>query len=310
MRMPNLNDLDDYIKSLVIGTDKCGFVLNGPETNTLEITTHIGCINNCSYCPQDKIISSYKKRSNIMVMDMKTYESCLSKVKGKDLTIIFTGFSEPFLHPDIMKMIQMAHNFGFKIILSTTLKGFESSYITELEKIPFEIFWVHLPSQEPLEGILNGMNIEKYRNDLSNLIKSNISQKSFHYHGSSVNDVIKDIVGNIAKVIPTYCKSGMVDDIKDEWKTNKRIGSVICNKKFICPVLLPNGELTLCCCDCKLEHILGNLLEEEWDDIYKKDIFWNVIVESKKESGSICHGCHYSIPISSLKQKNRKIKVN
>jgi radical SAM protein with 4Fe4S-binding SPASM domain len=64
-------------------------------------------------------------------------------------------------------------------------------------------------------------------------------------------------------------------------------------------VLLPNGEVTLCCQDYKLEYILGDLKKQNLDNLYQK------IQDSKVErehfiSGSFypCTNCEHYRPLS------------
>jgi len=45
-----------------------------------------------------------------------------------------------------------------------------------------------------------------------------------------------------------------------------------CEEKLYHNVLLPNGDVSLCCMDYGLEQILGNLFESEYDDIMPKPL--------------------------------------
>lgn len=40
-----------------------------------------------------------------------------------------------------------------------------------------------------------------------------------------------------------------------------------CEERLYHNILLPNGDVSLCCMDYNLDHILGNLFEEEYEDI-------------------------------------------
>jgi len=40
-----------------------------------------------------------------------------------------------------------------------------------------------------------------------------------------------------------------------------------CEERLYHNVMLPNGDVSLCCMDYGLEHILGNILEQEYEDI-------------------------------------------
>ena len=49
--------------------------------------------------------------------------------------------------------------------------------------------------------------------------------------------------------------------------------------------MLPNGDLTLCCMDWELQHILGNMFEKEYNDI----------VPELNTSFELCKHCMYGI---------------
>ena len=40
---------------------------------TMEITTRIGCKNNCAYCPQAKLIKAYQKRGGDLIMSLENF---------------------------------------------------------------------------------------------------------------------------------------------------------------------------------------------------------------------------------------------
>ena len=43
-----------------------------------------------------------------------------------------------------------------------------------------------------------------------------------------------------------------------------------CLEKLYHNVVLPNGDVSLCCMDYGLEHIIGNLLDQEYEDVIPK----------------------------------------
>lgn len=242
----------------------------------IEITTNIGCINMCSYCPQELLIKSYAKISAIKYMTLETFKYCISKINS-DMTINFTGFSEPFLNKDCMEMIKLASSLNYKLLISTTLVGFNIKDKEELENIKFERFDVHLPSEK-------GENIPKSSRHIE-LIKSiNIPNIKYHYHGDKLYHKF-----NFLKVrhVLTHSRAGNVEKIND---INIK-GPVICKRNFNYPVLLPNGDLVICCMDYGLKHIIGNLFEQTMEEIYNGDKFKYFYNLTRQNTGSMCHKC-------------------
>jgi hypothetical protein len=57
-------------------------------------------------------------------------------------------------------------------------------------------------------------------------------------------------------------------------------------------VLLPNGDVTLCCMDYGLQHLLGNLVSGDYDALLRSDEFLRVRKGLKDESEEIlCRYC-------------------
>ncbi len=57
-------------------------------------------------------------------------------------------------------------------------------------------------------------------------------------------------------------------------------------------VLLPNGDVALCCMDYSLAHVLGNLRDMPHRELYKGDAFQKILLALKDESMAlICRKC-------------------
>jgi len=246
--------------------------------NALEITTKIGCINNCSYCPQDLLIKEYKKISNITSMSLDTFTGCIKKIDDS-VEIQFTGMCEPFLNGKCINMIKLAAVRN-NVRVSTTLIGMKFKDIGALEKINFVAFDIHLPAS-------SGDNIKVDKNyiDLLKAVSlSSIPNKQYHYHGRKLHPGIDFIKADKVKA---HSRAGNVASKKDKAKT----GVVYCERDYKCPVLLPNGDIVLCCMDYGLKHRLGNLLKQDIADIYNSQNFKDICNALKQDSNSMCHKC-------------------
>ena len=61
---------------------------------------------------------------------------------------------------------------------------------------------------------------------------------------------------------------------KAEWKIANHGDKPMtcgCLEKMYHNVMLPNGDVSLCCMDYGLEHILGNLIEQDYEDVIPYD---------------------------------------
>ena len=222
---------------------------------TLEITTKIGCVNNCSYCAQDKLLKVYI--GNLYLAPAQ-FKKILDNTP-KDVQIDFAGFCEPFLNSHTPWMIKYAVGKGYQVVLDTTLTGF-----TEYEAT-----------------ILNGVRLKQvYVHDFDNVLIEKIDL----LRSSIVTD--KFDVGRL-EVKHIFSRAGNL------WDTETKKGFLQCgwNKDFTRNVVLPNGDTYVCCMDYSLKHKIGNLFTTHYNDLDRDKI---KELCSKEDSDLLCRNYEIS----------------
>jgi hypothetical protein len=252
-----------------------------------EITTVIGCHNNCSYCPQKKLIANYNKYSNILtpsILSLKNFKKIIDKIPF-DIEINFAGFSEPFQNPDCVDMAIYAHKKGHIVRIYTTLNYLTPNLLIKLiNNVPFDNqgesrFVVHLPSKSEYKRVATD---KEYLKTLKTLIKSKINV-AFSYLGDEklplkIESLFKkhhihvhysqlisragniDIQNVVIPSVKTY-------KIKCENRSNGTRGHIV----------LPDGRVAICCMDYGLDHILGNLLTDTFESIENGNEFKKIL---------------------------------
>jgi hypothetical protein len=267
---------------------------------TLEITTRIGCKNMCDYCPQKLLLSNYSSFSNVFEMSLETFQSCMLKIP-KSVRIDFSGFSEPWLNPECTRMIVKANDLNFKIAVYTTCVGMRLEDLEQIRSIPFVIFNIHLPDNENHTRIKID---EKYIRILNQITKHPPSNCSFIY--------FKTIHPKVEKILHKHKVHAL--DIQNAQISRagnlKRIFINSSHREYICSVskdlnnnvLLPNGDVVLCCMDYGLKHRLGNLLLQNYDSIMKGDKlrFIKKSLNANSGKGTICNFCEKRVPKNSF----------
>lgn len=256
----------------------------------MEITTQIGCRNRCVYCPQPVFITAYSRRSHLLSkMSFETFQTCVDKMP-RDVDIHFGAFTEPWLNPACTKMVLYAAQKGHKIAVFTTLVGMDLSDIDLLKSVLFKGFYIHLPSAEGYEKILLDENYFKLLRAVSD---SGIDKIFYHVHGG-IRDELKLLLGS--KKIDcwdTHTRAGNVKNGNDHPLERKR-GIIGCKKNpyLYQNILLPNGDVVLCCMDFGMRHILGNLLVSGYESLFQSEEFLKVKKGQQDESLDIlCRHC-------------------
>lgn len=287
----------------------------------MEITTNIACRVQCDFCPHEMIIEEYSNRTksnNISYgqpaqMSFEIFKQCLEKLP-KSVKIAFSGYSEPFLNPDCSKMIRYAHERGFTIQLYSTLVGMKLEDIDKFKHIPFDMFHIHLADSSNHAKIA----VNKYYLDLLKKILTLIPNVTSMSMGN-LHPKIKEIVDTETGSSLMISRAGNLENVKH---VQKKMGPITCNRmttfdlidKLDENVLLPNGDVALCCNDYGLQNILGNLTEIDYDEIFTGKVYREIFQKIKSEGQDvICRHCEEAIPDSELKNKQdiqRKFKTD
>ena len=253
----------------------------------MEITTNIGCKVACTYCPQGRIIKAYKERGGALTMSFDTFKACVDKIP-RSVIIHFSGLCEGWLNPECTRMVLYAQKTGHKVGVFTTLTGMNLSDVNLLEPLPFLYFCVHLPCDKGYENI--DVN-ENYLKVLEKISKSKINASYIALESSphpKVKLLLKD--KHIA-YRPAHTRAG---NIKSGGKPapEKRHGVIGCSLRLRSNVLLPNGDVILCCMDYGMRHVLGNLLSGDYNSLFKGKEFLTLKKGLTDESlDTLCRYC-------------------
>ena len=277
----------------------------------MEISTNIACRVQCDFCPQELLIEEYSTKNNIenisygqpTQMSFDTFKKCLSTIP-KSIIIGFTGYTEPFLNPECSKMIIYAYESGYPIEVFTTLVGMTLEDVELIKQVKFKTFHIHLPDAENIAKIAVNNDyisiLKKILNDIPNVTGMSMSVLHPKIQNFLNDDIIPDQMMN---------RAGNVKSIKP---TPKKLGPLVCgrhSKQDLLDivdenVLLPNGDVTLCGMDYGLQHIIGNLLEQNYDSIFETEKYMEFRKKQKShDENLLCRSCPEAISQSTLTEK-------
>jgi len=257
---------------------------------TMEITTTIpkkGCVVDCVFCPQrtlqkvwdSKHFTTHKERT----MSMEQFKTAIDKLPT-EVRITFSGFIEPYMNKHCSDMMVYAHEQGHRVSVFTTAVGMKLEDVEKIKHIPFcggpnGGFTLHLPDQERRA---KHPVTDKYIKVVEALKNANISNFMVMAMGTTHNKVTHlypdyevnkykmwhragNLVGE-AQLKPELTE--VMNEVETVFRNDKRTCG--CIEDLYHNILLPNGDVSLCCMDYNLEEILGNLYTQEYDDIMPK----------------------------------------
>lgn len=238
----------------------------------MEITTVMGCSINCRYCPQSLLLKTYyaENKNRTKLMGLEEYKKCIDKLP-QDVRIRFAGFVEPFLNPQCIEMIEYASEQGREIDLYTTLVGLSMEGFEKIRDISFRRVVLHTADAD---GYANIPITKEYLDLVRKAVQARKADGSLFIDWancqSTPHSKVLDIIGGRIRIsAELYDRAGNVEDNSDLKGVDYVSGVIECvlSEEMNRTVLLPDGTVVLCCNDYGLEHPLGNLLSESYENI-------------------------------------------
>ena len=271
-----------------------------PHMRKLEITTVAPCHLICEFCPHEVFQRNYSASNRDRMMRWETFMTCLRKLPV-EVGISFGGMSEPFLNPLCTDMVLEAKSRGHTIEIFTTLVGLTTTSLTRITgalSLGYaqheDRVFIHIPS---VEGNDRMPLTREYLTCLEHLVTPGCSVE-FHYHGARIADSISHIsFGDRLQHWPLHNRATNETNVLR--KTTRKIGQIACVMNAEVNILLPNGDVCLCCQDFAIEHILGNLCRHDGNDLYQSSEFMRIRKGWQDETIEVpCRYCSFSIELA------------
>ncbi len=250
-----------------------GLILEKPEVMRtlpayIEIEITGNCDLNCVMCPRKR---SGRTKTQMSFKDFKTIIKDIHKTCN-DAVVCLSGMGEPFLHPDILKMIDFVINkTPLKLVIETSGKDFNKDVADKVLKlynpclhIIFSIEAVNATDYEEIRG-----------KDIFNFVENNID-----YY------ISRQTENTFLQFVKMTNNEDKLDDFYERWpKYQDRIIIVKYNdfrhelpmddshdlnpvKRFPCwhlkrdMYIHSNAQVVLCKQDYRGERVFGNVLEK------------------------------------------------
>ena len=268
---------------------------------TIDITTNVGCSVRCAFCPQDKLLPAYRDRGGTRKMTFAAFREMLRKIPP-DTALDFSGMAEPWLNPDCTEMLLHAHERGYEVAAFTTTIGMDEADVARIQSIPFRRFVVHLPDTERYSKIEMS---DAYLQILANIVGSGIPNREFMTMGTLPREVAA-VIGRRIKRTRMMSRAGNLTNVRAPERLAGPIRCRSCGDSLDHNMLLPNGDVILCCMDYGLRHVLGNLLVSDYRELFESESFKRVQAGLDDDSFDIL--CRYCENAASLDEYERPEK--
>lgn len=309
--------------------------LSDNHKQAVEITVTRSCSVRCQYCPQDQLVKAGSIVGSSQLTP-EVFKECIENLIGSAKSIHWTGYAEPCMARFFPEMVQHAQNKGFSQMVSTTLVGHQHCIDFLAATNAFDTIVLHLPDGKGLmeDGALKVD--EKYVDRLRKFLEGRLDipncksctilaftfGKNFHpqiapiladpryksvLQGTSISSKIHSRAGAIRHfrglAIGMIAKSLSLSGLKFKSRLIQILKAMPlpfykCSyRRLRQPVLLPDGQLNLCCMDYGLRGILGNLSTSSLKSIYAD---WDSRNMDNFAKGKLspCNQCEYYQHIS------------
>ncbi len=254
---------------------------------TMEITVTFPCVNACAFCPQDKWRSAYRGKSRLTFDEFCGF---LEKIPRR-VRLDFSGFSEPFANREAARMMRHAHRQGYRVGLFTTLAGLRPEDLDLIKDVPFYPCNLHVPDDVNFKVRDEARWLESFR-----LFSRHVIFDNAVYHLGTVSPAVLREVERV-RLFPSLTRANNVDPSVTK-PISRRTGPIGCpgsKDRFDRNVMMPNGDVYLCCMDWSLRHRLGSLATQTYGELFDGEEFRTILRGMNDESvETICRYCEWS----------------
>ena len=261
----------------------------------LVIEPIAGCNVTCSACPQDQL----KRPYGLMTLDH--FKRIIDEVNPTSVGLYFMG--EPFLNPDIFKMIAYASKRDIKTVIntngSTLIRDYQLIAESGLTKIAVSVDGY---TQETFEAYRHGINSKEVWRGLK-LLTMMEAGPHIQVRTLAFESTMKEIALIKQKLKRmNITDHRIIEPIITGWggKVNTDLGvlgdsgRVKNTRPKVCPSLYRlavtwDGEVLPCCNDVHGENSFGNIYRDSFDHIMWDGSMWK---RKAKRQFNICANCY------------------
>lgn len=261
-----------------------------PVRVMIETATY--CNGRCIICPASEISKELPQGK----ISWELYKKIIDECSGYKVQTFYPYLTnEPLLDEDIIERLVYARNKMPKteIVLSTNASLLTTDKIPKLcNLVDMIIFHVAGINKQDYERIMPGLNFNETVANIENFI--NYNRKNGYKTKMMVREIItndhvfgKSPIGKFREKFDFWRKKGIVWTYSlffdragnvgpfghSDYKIKRKMGCPFWHYPLRNIHILFNGEVVLCCMDCRREVILGNVKDKSIYDIWNSGLY-------------------------------------
>ena len=265
------------------------------------------CNFRCPMCPMN-ILNMRRAKS---LLDYDTYSKVIREIGDTLVSLVLWNFGEPFMNPDLFRMIKTAKDYNIVVGISTNGSLIDSINARNLIKsgLDYLIVSVDGATRDTYSKYRKGGDFDKVIDNIKNLIQLKRQMGKNLPFVNMQCILMRDTVGEIKDFIAlgrelgvdkvSFKKLHYVHLLNEEIIPGSeyiREGSneKFCFIPFISAVVLSDGSVLPCCNDLNSRHIMGNVTAYSFFDIWNNKEFCDFREKIKKDYRKIdiCEKCY------------------
>ena len=277
----------------------------------LNVTTTSGCRGRCVYCPQDRYWDAMAERPRYLTAD--EFTALVPMLADTHFeTMSFGGFSEPFDNPEIVDLLTLTYELDFvdEILVYSNGEAMTPATMQALAHVHFGTVDISCHGFDPetyrrtrsfVDPVAVRENVLFLLENHSNIANLTISVSGPFGSQDSLDELAALCDGAGATLFrrDLHSRAGLLRIGRANG--GPKSGPFRCAKfDFEKPVLVPGGDLSLCCQDFALRYVIGNLHDAPFAKLMSESALRRhvlAVAAGRSEDPDLaCYQCVFCIP--------------
>jgi hypothetical protein len=251
-------------------------------------------------------------------MTLETFKTAIDKLPW-DTRIDFSGMAEAWVNPECSDMLAYALERGHDVAIYTTLYNWDNATVDRVADLlsqytpQIEVFSIHFPDEYGnMKGWKYSTEWEYAFRAMSGIVQHlgiKLEAMTMSDHGKIHQDL-----QHLGIQLYNWFGHNRAGSLNTEQVREQPINfvtqhdkPVVCGKapNYDQTVLLPNGDVVLCCMDYDNKHVLGNLLTQSYQDLFTGPEMLMILQENAKScysNKSLCKSCTDAKVVDTISQ--------